>query len=144
MQGMRWAMALLWGLAAAGAASAQVHRCPAADGSLVLQQTPCPGGAEVQVRPIPMMGGTLLGDPARASADAATDASADEKASPRAASSAAGGAPRLGAKPARSVRGCPSTLTIRNAEVGASSITLSPQERRQRQAEVARMRACRG
>lgn len=49
MRAPHFAMLLI--AACAGAASAQVYKCPDANGKTVMQQTPCAGGQAVDVRP---------------------------------------------------------------------------------------------
>lgn len=45
----------------AGAASAQVYKCPGPGGQTVFQQSPCAGGKELNVKPVQEVGGTYLG-----------------------------------------------------------------------------------
>ncbi|WP_395142216.1 DUF4124 domain-containing protein [Schlegelella aquatica] len=54
---------------AASAAGAQVYQCPGPGGQKVFQQQPCVGGKELDVKPLPELGGTMLGGATAASLD---------------------------------------------------------------------------
>lgn len=71
---------------AASAAGAQVYQCPGPGGQKVFQQQPCVGGKELDVKPLPELGGTMLGArrrPAWTSTDAPRFAWPPRAASPR-------------------------------------------------------------
>lgn len=55
--------------AVAAQASAQVYQCPGPDGQKIFQQRPCAGGKELHVKPVPELGGTMLGGHTAASLD---------------------------------------------------------------------------
>lgn len=58
---MRAVMIAIAVTAVAAQAAAQVYQCPGPDGQKIFQQRPCAGGKELHVKPVPELGGTMIG-----------------------------------------------------------------------------------
>jgi hypothetical protein len=119
------AVLLLLLATAPGPSPAQVYKCQI-DGQTVYRDSPCKGGQ--QLDPKALQGNTMDAPGARA----------------------AGGSAPVSAPPVSTAapadmtpgRTCPTSVEIRNMETTASSISLSPLERRLKQMDVERARKC--
>lgn len=129
--------ALFASMLCAGAAFAQVYKCPDASGRIVYSDSAC-GGQLLQE-------GRLTGNTMQRteSPGARTEpAPAGNTAPTNNAVPAITAAPAVNPGTATASGGCPSEMDIRNLETSASSISIGRKEREFLQAEIRRARAC--